>query len=323
MLSLSFCSIKSMDEKRHLRPRRLRGMRWVWHLGGLSIRELTLRVYNEIEEDDVFGRAAQLSYYFFFSLFPLLIFAAGIAGHALGSDPALYAKLLDYVYTVMPTSAYQIIRDALNDITTGSAAGKLSFGVVVALWSGSAGMVSVIEGLNRAYGIREFRPWWKRRLVAIGLTMVVLIVSACGLFTVLIGGRAEQWILDVTGAARTVTGAWLAIQWVLALFFMLVVFNLIYLFAPNLKEQRWQAIMPGSWVALVGWVLSTGGFKLYLTYYDSVSKTYGTLGAVIVLLLWLYITGAAILIGGEVNSEIMKAAAAAGAAEAQKPQEGH
>ncbi|HVW85751.1 MAG TPA: YihY/virulence factor BrkB family protein [Bryobacteraceae bacterium] len=298
----------------------LLGMRWVWSLGGLGVRELAVRTVREARRDDVFGRAAQLSYFFFLSLFPLIIFGVAVAGRILGSDPSLYSGLLDYLATLMPDAAFTIVRDALHDVTSGAGAAKISLGLVLTLWSGAAGMVSVIEGLNAAYGIREFRSWWKRRLVAIALTVVVLVLGISALTLVIVGGRLEQSLANWAGAPW-LSFLWAFLHWTAGILFMLIVFDLVYLFAPNLKGQRWQAILPGSLVALLCWCVTSIAFKIYLQYYDSFTRTYGALGAVIILLLWLYLTGVAILLGGEVNSEIRNAAAAAGAVEAIRTRE--
>ena len=291
-------------------------MRWVWHLGGLNLTELARRIWYEVRKDDVAGRAAQLSYYFFLSLFPLLICATAIVGRVLGSDRALYEKLLESLSNVMPDSAFGIVRNTLNDIISRPGRGGISIGLVLALWTGSSGMLALIQGLNAAYDIHELRPWWRRRLVALGLTVVVLILGLSALLIVLLGGRAEYWLLTQIGM-ESLLGIWSVAQWFIVLLFMLIVFSLIYLLAPNLKERRWEAIMPGSLVALACWLTGSLLFKLYLIHFDSFSKTYGAVGAMIVLLLWLYLTSAAILTGAEVNSEIWNAAVAAGAKEAE------
>jgi membrane protein len=304
-----------------LSRRELLGMRWVWSFGGLSIAELTRRVAHEVDRDDVLGRAAQLSFYFFLSVFPLLIFATSVLGYVLGSDPAMYAKLLEYLRAVMPPSAFEIVATSLNDVTSRAGAGNISLGLLLALWSGSAGMDAVITGLNAAYSVREFRSWWKRRLLAVALTVVVLVLLVAALLIVLMGGwigtRLPGWI----GQSQSLAWTWMIIQGIIVLVFMLIVFTVIYLLAPNVKNQRWQAILPGSVVAFVCWIAGSLGFKLYLTFFDSYSKTYGALGAIVVLMLWLYLSGVAILLGGEVNSEIRNAAAAAGAPEAQRTRE--
>src|SRR3982751_3528478 len=138
-------------------------MRWVWHLGGLSHRELASRVWKQIDEDDVAGRAAQLSYYFFLALFPLLIFLSAVLGRAFAGNTELYHELLDYMSRVMPPCAYGGLRDTVNEITAGASGQKLSIGLLATLWTASSGMVAVIEGLNVAYEVTERRPWWKRR----------------------------------------------------------------------------------------------------------------------------------------------------------------
>jgi membrane protein len=156
-------------------------------------------------------------------------------------------------------------------------------------------------------------------LVAIALTVLVAVMTASALTLALAGGHFGRMIADRFGLGEVFSATWAISQGLLPLLFMLIVFTLIYRFAPNVRGHGWQALMPGAFVAVALWFAATSLFRLYLSVYDSYSKTYGSLGAVIVLLLWLYLCGAAVLIGAEVNSEIRKAAARAGAETAQQP----
>jgi membrane protein len=294
-------------------------MRWVWSLGGLTPLQLVRRVWNEIDSDNLFDRAAQLSYYFILALFPLLIFLSALFGVIFAGRAELYHDLLSYLQRSMPTSAYQLVRATVDEITIGASGNKLSLGLAAALWTASSGMDALINGLNVAYEVKERRTWWRRRIVAIVLTVMVAAMTGAALTLALAGGRFGSMIANRFGLGDAFGAAWVIAQGVLPLLFMLVVCTLIYRFAPNVRGHGWQALMPGSFVAVALWFAATGLFRLYLTVFDSYSKTYGSLGAVIVLLLWLYLCGAAVLIGAEVNSEIRKAAAKAGAEAAQEP----
>jgi membrane protein len=285
----------------------------LWGLGGLSWKELGQRVWHEIGEDDVFGRAAQLSYYFLLALFPLLLFLTSLIGILLGSGTGLRHSLFNYLAQVMPPSAFKLVDDTMREVTTSSGGDKLSFGILVALWAGSNGMGAISESLNIAYHVKESRPWWKQRLVAIGLTIALAVIIISALVLVLYGGRIADGLAASYGYGEVFKTTWKILQWPIVLAFMLFAFALIYYQAPDLKEQKWIWITPGSVIAVVLWLLVSFAFRLYLNYFDSYSKTYGTLGAVIILMLWFYLTGAAILVGGEVNSEIENAAAKAGA----------
>ena len=300
-------------------PRKWRtGMRWVWHLGGLTPRQLAINVWSEIDKDDVFGRAAQLSYYFLLALFPLLIFVSAVLGHIFAGNADLYHDLLSYLQAVMPNSAYRLVRGTVDEITLGASGGKLSFGLLATLWTASSGLEAIINGLNIAYDVNERRSWWKRRLVAIYLTVLLAGISGIALLMALFGGRIGSFLADKYGYGETFRSLWLTGQLSFPPLFMLLSFSLIYRFAPNVRGHGWQALVPGAFIGVALWLAATALFRLYLTYFDSYSKSYGSLGAVIVLMLWLYISGLAILIGGEVNSEIRKAAAAAGAPAAKE-----
>ena len=296
-------------------------MRWVWHLGGLSVGELLRKVWTEIDEDDVLGRSAQLSFYFLLSLFPLLMFVSAVLGRIFSGNADLYHALLSYLQNLMPTSAYTLVRTTVDEITMAEGGGKLSLSLLATLWTASSGMEAIINGLNVAYNVTERRSWWRRRLVAIALTITLAVASGTALLLVVFGGKIGSALAGQYGLGGVFERLWTTSQIAFPPVFMLLTFSLIYRVAPNVREQGWQAVVPGAFTALVLWLTATMFFRLYLSYFDSYSKTYGSLGAVIVLLLWLYLSGIAILVGGEVNSEIRKAAARAGVPEAQKPLE--
>jgi membrane protein len=302
-------------------PRHLARMRWVWSLGGLTAGQLARRVWHAILNEDPFGRAAELSYYFLLSLFPFLIAVISIVGLVLSSDPGLQGEVLRYFGRVMPPNAFDLLRETVSSVTENAGGGKLSFALVLAIWTASLGMEAVIRGLNAAYDISEGRPWWRRKILSIALTVLMLAMVLLALSLTVAGDKIGER-LEPHVPAHWLIIAWRIGEWVIPVVFLLVGLCGTYLLAPNLREQRWQAVLPGAAVALAGWVVTWWGLRLYLSYFDSYSRTYGSLGAVIVLLLWLYLSGAAILLGGEVNAQIRNAAAEAGAREAQKITQG-
>ncbi len=289
-----------------------------WKLGGLSWFQLAKRVWAEINEDDVWGRAAQLAYYFLLALFPLLIFLTAALGLMLGSGEGLRTSLFNYLSQVMPGAAYQLVDTTMTEITGASNAGKLSFGLLATLWAASNGMGAITQALNSAYDLKESRPWWKQRLVAVALTMALSILVITALLLMLWGGEFADFVAAHYELGGFFPTAWKIIQWPLVFGFMVTSFALIYFYAPDVKEQKWKWLTPGSAIGVVLWLLVSFGFKIYLHYFDSYSKTYGSIGAVIILMLWLYFTGAAILIGSELNSEIENAAAESGAPDAKE-----
>jgi membrane protein len=293
----------------------------VWKLGGLTWRRLGARVWSDLFAGDLFTRSAALSYYFLLALFPLLLFLTATLGYFAEAGTELRKNLLDYLASVAPRSASALVRSTVTEITEGAGGGKLSFGLIAGLWFASFGMGAVGDTLNSAYGVRESRAWWRVRLVSMGLTvaLAVLIVSALALM--FYGGEIGEHLAARLDLGTAFTSAWAVLQWPIVLGFVLLAFALIYFFAPDLKHQKWYWITPGSLTGVVLWLLVSFGFRIYLNYFDRYSVTYGSLGAVIVLLLWFYMTGAAILVGGAVNAEIEHAAARRGAPDAKLPGE--
>src|SRR4051812_23956055 len=290
----------------------------MWTLSGLSIKQFAQRVWNEMSADDVFGDAAKLAYYFLLALFPLLIFLTSIIGMVLGSGTGLRHAMFNYLSQVMPSSAFQLIDKTMLEVSTASGAGKISFGIVAALWAAASGVGAMMQSLNTAYDAKETRPWWKQRVTALVLT-VALSILIIGAVVVIFGGSKIAEHLGATyGFSDAFVITWKVLQWPIALAFMLLVFALIYYFAPDLRDQDWKWLTPGSAIGVGLWLLVSFAFKGYLHFFDSYSKTYGSLGAVIVLMLWLYLTGVAVLVGGEINAEIENLAAERGAADAKR-----
>jgi membrane protein len=281
----------------------------MWTLSGLSIRDFAGRVWSEIQGDDVLGNAAKLAYYFLLALFPLLIFLTSLIGLVLGAGTGLRHALFNYLSQVMPSSAFELIDKTMSEVSQASGAGKLSFGLLAALWAAASGVGSMMDSLNTAYDSKERRPWWKQRLVALGLT-VALSVLIIGAVVVIFGGsRIAEHLGTSYGFSDAFVITWKILQWPIALAFMLLAFALIYYLAPDVRKHKWEWITPGSVIGIVLWLLVSFAFKGYLHFFNSYNKTYGSLGAVIVLMLWLYLTGAAVLVGGEINAEIHNAAA--------------
>jgi membrane protein len=275
-----------------------------WGLGGLSVKELGKRVWSEMQEDEVFGRSAQLSYYFLLALFPLLLFLTALIGYFAGADSELRANLFEYLRVVLPGEASELIQTTVSDVTQGSGGGKLSFGILAALWAASNGMGAVSESLNVAYDVKETRPWWRARLNAVILTVALAFLIISALVLVLYGHDIAENLAARLGLGTAFEWTWKILQWPLVLAFVLLAFALIYYLAPDLHDQAWKWVTPGSIIGVLLWLAVSFVFKLYLTFFNSYSATYGSLGAVIILMLWFYFTGAAILIGGEINSEI-------------------
>jgi len=301
-------SMKAQDQK---------AITSIWKLGGLTGRELARRVWLEIYAGGLFTRAAALSYYFLLALFPLLLCLMAMLGYFANTRTELRSNLLNYLGQVVPRSASALIDTTINEISKNAGRGKLSFGLLAALWFASSGMGAMSATLNATYGIKESRPWWRVRLSAVGLTIALAVLIISALTLVLYGREIGDSVAHRFGLGVAFRFAWNVWRWPLVLAFVLFVLALIYYFGPNLEHPRWHWITPGSVTGVGLWLLVSFCFRVYLRYFDRYSVTYGSLGAVIILMLWFYLTGAAILIGGKVNAEIEHAAAEQGAPGAQ------
>lgn len=293
-------------------------MRSLWALRDITVWELTKRVWNEANEDRLFGRAAELSYYFLLALFPLLIFMTSAIGIVVGTDMGARQQLFNYLARIMPPSAFQLVNATMIEVSKASSGSKLSFGLLAALWTASNGMSAITDSLNAAYDVEESRAWWKQRLVAITLTVALSALIISALLLVVAGSNIAEGIANAYGYGSAFAIVWKIVQWPIVLAFMTLAFALIYYFAPDLRRQKWQWLTPGAAIGVALWLLISLGFRVYLQFFNSYSNTYGSLGAVIILMLWLYFTGLAVLIGGEINSEIENAAAQRGAPDAKE-----
>jgi membrane protein len=280
----------------------------LWTRGSVAGRDLVRRIFLQIYEDAIFGHCAELAYYFLFSLFPLLLFLTTLLGYLAEANAELRINLLTYLARFSPSQAIiDLLAEILGEITRGKGTAKLSFGLLVAVWASSNGMLAVSNTLNSACGLKETRPWWKRRIVAMALTVTFAVLLVTALATMILGGDVGEVLARQVGLGALFAVAWRLVQWSLILVFLLVSFDAVYNYAPNRGNARREWWTPGAITAVLLWLGATFGYRLYLGYFHAYSRAYGSLGAVILLLVWFYLTGFALLMGGEVNSEIARA----------------
>ncbi|HEX8286743.1 MAG TPA: YihY/virulence factor BrkB family protein [Pyrinomonadaceae bacterium] len=284
----------------------------IWKRGGLSWRVLGRRVWREVYEGTLLTHAAALSFYFLLALFPLLLFLITMLGFFATAGTELRANLLSALSRVVPFSASSLIYTTVDEIGQNADGSKLSFGLLTALWVASSGIAAISDSLNAMYGVKESRPFWRVRLVAVSLTISLALLIVSALLIILYGGEIGEVAANYFNQGSNFAILWTAAQVPVMILFVLLTFAIIYYYAPNLYEQKWYWITPGSLVGVALWLLVSFLFRIYLRYFDSYSITYGSLGAVIILMLWFYLTGVAILIGGKINAEIENAAANAG-----------
>jgi membrane protein len=272
-------------------------------LAGLTLKELMSKTWRAINTDDVYGAAAQLAYYFLLALFPMLIFLTSLVGFL----PEAQQTIFNAVGRVFPSQTMQIVTETMQDIVTNRSGKLLSFGILGTVWAASGGVAALMGTLNLAYQVKEWRSFWKVRLIAIGLTVMLSFMIIGGIVLLIFVDKFSVWMAALLGLRQSFALLWAVAEYLLGLFLLLIGIELIYYFAPNIK-LRWRLVTPGGLFALVALIVSSHIFSLYLRYAPSYSVTYGSLGAVIVLMLWLYLMGMTLLVGGEINSVIREAA---------------
>jgi membrane protein len=289
----------------------------IWNLGGLTWRQLVVRTWGGTNQNDLLNRGYELAYNFLLAVFPLLLSLIALLGAFAAEGTRLQTTLFNYLQQFLPPAGYVILVKTLQEITRNSGGGKLTFGLFFALYSGSGGMTQLMSTLNAAYEVHERRSWLRVHLISFALTIALSLLTITALLLVLAGGWASSLIANAVGLSWVFVVSAQILRWVLAITFVVSAFALIYYFGPDVKERHWYWITPGSIVGVSLWVLASGALRAYLHFFNTYSKTYGSLGAVMILLLWFYVTGLAFLIGGQINSTIEHAAAEHGHPEAK------
>ena len=288
------------------RPRPGRMAASSWTLGGLSLRALGTRVYQRSGHDEILDRAAELSYYFAFALLPTLLFLTALLG--LLPVPDLMPQLMGYADRVLPGDAASLIKKSLAEVVRGASGGLVSVGALVALVGASSGMLSIMKALNAAYGIADHRTWWGKRVIAIALTVVLSLFTLTALLLLVFGGRLGEAIADFVGLGPLFTVAWKLLQLPVVISLVLTGLTLVYYLAPA-ADRAWSWITPGSAFACASWLLMSLGLRFYVGYFGHYNATYGSIGGLILLMLWLYCSGVTLLVGAEIDATIEQAGA--------------
>lgn len=260
---------------------------------------VAVEVWRKILVDEVFGRAAQLAFFWFFSLFPFLIFLTALAS-ILRQDSRL-GTIITASGNFLPPEASDILVTTFNQVTASGHRGLLSFSALALIWAASAGMESIVTSLNRAYSASIIRPWWKEKITAVLLTIGFGVFFLAAIILLSFSEQIGRQIATYFKLGEVFIVAWIYVKWPLITILALVGIELVYYFAPT-RKQRWRFFTPGTLFALGLWLVISFGFRLYVTGFSGFDVTYGTLGGVMMLQLWLYLTGVAILVGGEINS---------------------
>lgn len=271
---------------------------------GYRVETLAKCVAKEILDDDVLGLAAELAYYFFFSLFPIMLFITPMLSF-FGNEQEIVNGVLQQLGTAIPPDAQEMVADVVRSVVTTNAPGLMSIGALLALWAGSNVFNNLITALNRAYDVEEARPWWKRRLIAMAMVIVAGLVVGTSTIAVVVGDRIIDWAGDLLGLDASTQVLLIAAQYVLAFLILVGMAWVTYRVLPNTRQNP-RHVLVGAVFTTVVWALVTLGFKVYVVNFGNYSATYGTIGGIIVLLTWMYLTMVVLLAGGELASELHK-----------------
>jgi len=268
-----------------------------------GIKVALIGTYGDVVRNHTLQMAAALAYYFVLSLFPALIFSSAVVAYL--PVPDLFNQALALLARFLPADAMGLVRRVLADVVSPNKGTFLSLGILGTLWAASGGFAATIEALNIAYDVRDDRPFWKTRALAVGLAFLTGTLMLVALSVMVVGPRFGGWLAGRVHLSELFVLLWPYIHWTVAAAFTILAIEALYFLAPNLK-QRFRATLPGAVVAVSCWIGLSYLLGIYFRHFGNFNKTYGTLGAAVALMVWLYWTGFAMLVGAELNQELAK-----------------
>jgi membrane protein len=270
-------------------------------LGGIRPLALGKRAVKEFLSDDMATYAAALSYHALFALFPFVIFLISLLGFL--HVPGFFDWALEQARIALPRDAYERVAEVVGQVQNQSRGGLLSFGAVTAIWAASSGVRSLMNALNTAHDVEETRPLWKRYLLSVLFTigLAVVLIAAIGLMV--LGPQAMEWVADQAGLGSAFVTIWTWFRIPIAIVLLAIAAALVYYVTPNIDEP-FQFITPGAIIAVVVWILASIGFSIYVSNFGNYSATYGSLGGIVIVLFYFYISAAVLLLGAEINAEV-------------------
>jgi membrane protein len=281
-----------------------------------DIRHALKCTYVDVQENHILQMAAALSYYFVLSLFPALIALSAVVAYL--PVPDLFDQALSLMQHFLPADTMGIVRKVLSDVVTPNKGTFLSFGILGTLWTASGGFAALIEALNITYDVKDDRPFWKTRPLAVGLAIVTTALLVVALAVIVVGPKFGGWIAAKAHLSSVFVLLWPYMQWTIAVGFTVLAVEVLYFLAPNVK-QRFLATLPGAILAVGCWIGLSYLLGVYFRHFAHFNQTYGTLGAAIALMIWLYWTGFAMLVGAELNAELAKISKAGKIPEKHEP----
>jgi membrane protein len=268
------------------------------------------RAGREAIDDQLPDAAAAMAYYSFLAIPAALLISVGV--FSIFAGPNAVATIIDKLGSVIPAEAVTLLETSLQRTTEeGGGLTMILVGGVVALWTTSGAANALMRALNRVYDIEESRGFVHQRLVAVTMVLVSVVAFLLVFGVLILGPKLSGWIGDLVGAESTVRWLWLLGQWPILIAGLLVVFGAVLFLGPNVENRRWRFLSVGAALAVLLWLVASGGFAVYLAFFGSYNKTWGSLAAVIIMLTWLWLSALALLFAAEVDSETERARAAA------------
>ncbi|PYX93333.1 MAG: ribonuclease BN [Acidobacteria bacterium] len=268
-----------------------------------GIKTAIVRTYDDVNRNHTMQMAAALSYYSVLSLFPALILLSAVVAYL--PVPDLFNQTLAMMARFLPPDTMGLVRRVLADVISPNRGTFLSFGILGTLWAASGGFSAAIEALNVAYDVEDDRPFWKTRPLALALALITAVLLLVALVTMIVGPRFGEWLAARVHLSRLFILLWPYLHWTIAVGFTVLAVEVLYFLAPNVK-QRFLATLPGAVLAVGCWIGLSYLLGIYFRHFANFNKTYGSLGAAIALMVWLYWTGFAMLVGAELNAELAK-----------------
>jgi len=264
----------------------------------MRLMDFAKRLLREALDNNVLDGAAVLAFFFLLAVFPAAIFVLSVLPSL--SIPHLREALIDLLYQVLPLGSASLFEVTARYVAVEAKKGLLTFGLVLSLWSASSGVVAIMDRLNAIHDVKEARPFWKARGIAILLTLFLIVLGIAALSLAILGGVIQSWVASMIGWSATLRLVFATLRWIVLAAALLLALAVAYRFGPC-ANVRFRYISPGNLTAAVLIALASVGFRFYVTKFGNYSATYGDLAAVIILMLWMYLAGIALLVGGETN----------------------
>jgi membrane protein len=271
-------------------------MKLKYFFDGLTWKMFFTELYREMNRDYIFNGAAALAFYMMLSIFPAMIFLLSLLPYL---PIAIDQVLMDLLFEALPDDAAQMFTGVVEEIVQ-PRGGLLSFSLLFVIWTASTGLHAIMQELNRTYNVEETRPFWKGRAIAVGLMFIFVLIMLLSFAAIVFGGYIEQWLMAAVGWREAMITLFTVFRYGVITFMLLLAFAVIYYWGPNV-EQKFKFITPGSVFGTLIFIAASAGFQIYVDNFGNYTATYGGLGTVVILMLWLYITGLVLLLGSEIN----------------------